>query len=58
MTAPLVNFGDFNLATGEISLKGPQGLVNEDVRRGYMWSRYMDGKGNRRMLQGGARIRF
>lgn len=54
----LNSFGDFVIATGEISLKGPQGLVNEDIRHGYMWSRYMDGKGNARMLQGGARIRF
>lgn len=51
------NFGDFLQGTGELSVRGPQGLVNDATKNTYYTGRYIAGKGDRQLRQGGSRLR-
>lgn len=53
----LDQFGDFLIGTGELSVKGPRGLNNEATEHTYYVSRWMAGRSNKQLRQGGSRLR-
>lgn len=53
----LDQFPDFLQGTGELSVKGPMGLVNDATKHTYYVSRYFNGRSNKELRQGGSRMR-